>query len=267
MLKDITLGQYYPTNSIIHRLDPRVKILYVIIYISTLFLSNKLIYLIPPAIFFILLSYISKIPLKHTIKGVKTIIPLILISSVFNIFLTSGTVLFSYGVFNITKEGIHLAIFMSIRLFLLIIASSLMTFTTTPNELTDGIEKGGSFLKIIKIPIHDIAMIMSIALRFIPILVDETDKIKKAQMARGADFESGGIIKRAKALIPLLVPLFISSFKRATDLAMAMDARCYNGAKRTRMYPLRHTKKDYIAYIILLSYLGFMITFKIMITR
>lgn len=264
MLKDITLGQYYPTNSVIHRLDPRVKLFATILYIVSLFIAKNPVAYILAAVFLLTLIKISKIPLKYILKGMKTIIFILIISVVFNLFLTDGHVLVQVWKIKITYEGIAQAAYMMTRLILLIMGSSLMTLTTTPNDLTDGMEKGLGFLKVIKIPVHEISMMMSIALRFIPILIEETDKIMKAQTARGADFESGNFIKKVKAMVPLLVPLFISSIRRAYDLAMAMEARCYRGGKgRTKMKPLKYHKNDGIAYIILFAYLGLMIAVRI----
>ena len=199
---------------------------------------------------------LSKVPFKFMVKGLKAIMILMLITALFNLFLTPGEVLVSFWVLEITKEGLQNAILMTIRLTYLILGTSIMTLTTTPNQLTDGLEKSLRPLNKIKIPVHAIAMMMSIALRFIPILIEETDKIMKAQMARGADFESGNMLKRVKNMIPLLVPLFVSAFRRADDLAMAMEARCYNGgAGRTKMKPLTYVKRDYIAYVVIMVYL------------
>ena len=198
---------------------------------------------------------LSNVPLKFIVKGLKAVLILIIFSAAFNLFLTDGEVVVRLWKLKITKEGIYQAVFMVIRLMYLIMGSSLMTLTTTPNNLTDGLEKSLGFLKVIKVPVHEIAMMMSIALRFIPILIEETDKIMKAQMARGADFESGNLIQKAKAMIPLLVPLFISAFRRATDLAMAMEARCYRGGEgRTKMKPLQYSQRDHEAYMIFALY-------------
>ena len=198
---------------------------------------------------------ISKVPFRYMVKGMKSIVFLLLIAVFFNLFLTPGEPLFSFWKLTVTKEGVRLAAMMAIRLVFLIIGSSLMTLTTTPNNLTDGMEKLMSPLKRLHVPVHEVAMMMSIALRFIPILLEETDKIMKAQIARGADFESGNLIKKAKSLVPLLVPLFISAFRRANDLAMAMEARCYRGGEhRTKMKPLIYHKRDRLAYVVLLAY-------------
>ena len=189
---------------------------------------------------------------------------LLLISISFNLFLTNGRVIFQIGFLKVTHEGLRLAVFMGLRLMYLVIGSSVMTLTTTPNQLTDGLEKSLGCLNRLHVPVHEISMMMSIALRFIPILIEETDKIMKAQMARGADFESGNLVQRAKSMIPILVPLFVSAFRRATDLAMAMEARCYRGGSgRTKMKPLHYERRDRITYLILLAYLGIVIVLRI----
>lgn len=256
MLRDITLGQYYQTDSVIHRLDPRVKLVATICFIVSVFIvKNPFGYLIA-GLFLISMIKLSKVPFRFMIRGLKAILFLLVIAVVFNLFLTPGTPLISVWKLTITKEGISMAFRMALRLIFLVIGSSIMTLTTTPNNLTDGMERLMSPLKIFKVPVHEVAMMMSIALRFIPILLEETDKIMKAQMARGADFESGGILKRAAGLVPLLVPLFISAFRRANDLAMAMEARCYRGGDhRTKMKPLIYAGRDRGAYLILTGYL------------
>ena len=255
MLRDITLGQYYPADSVIHKLDPRVKLFGTLIYIISLFVFKGLPAFILAAIFLVVLIKLSKVPFSYMVKGLKTIVLIMLFAAVFNLFLTPGTKLVSFWIFTITYEGLKNAVVMMVRLIFLIIGTSLMTLTTTPNELTDGLEKSLMPLSKIGIPVHAIAMMMSIALRFIPILVEETDKIMKAQMARGADFESGNLVQKAKAMIPLLVPLFISAFRRATDLAMAMEARCYRGGEgRTKMKPLQYSQKDHEAYMVFALY-------------
>ena len=256
MLRDITLGQYYQTESVIHRLDPRVKLVGTICYIISLFLVNNVWGYLIAALFMAAIIKLSNVPFKFMVKGMKAIVFLLLITVIFNMFLTPGEPLISFWKLTITKEGLRLAVMMAVRLSFLIVGSSVMTLTTTPNNLTDGMEKLMNPLRKIKVPVHEIAMMMSIALRFIPILLEETDKIMKAQIARGADFESGNIIKKAKAMVPLLVPLFISAFRRANDLAMAMEARCYRGGDgRTKMKPLIYKKPDRIGYLILVTYL------------
>ena len=258
MIRDITIGQYYPADSILHLLDPRVKLIGTFLFIISLFLFESLYGYIPVILCLVGVVILSKVPFFFIFKGMKSIVALLLFMTFFNIFITQGeNVLFHWSFITITMEGVLKAVYMGIRLTLLILGSSLMTLTTTPNQLTDGLERVMRPLNHIKVPVHEIAMMMSIALRFIPILLEETDKIMKAQMARGADFETGGLLKRAKSLIPLLVPLFVSAFRRANDLAMAMEARCYRGGDgRTKMKPLRYKGKDYVAYIILIAYLG-----------
>ena len=257
MLRDITIGQYYQTDSVIHRLDPRVKLMGTLIFIITLFLGKSVWLYLGVTVFLAAVIKLSKVPVKFIVKGLKAVVILILFSVIFNLFLTEGTPVFHIWKLTVTKEGIYLAAFMMVRLIFLIMGSSLMTLTTTPTHLTDGLEKGLGFLKVFHVPVHEIAMMMSIALRFIPILLEETDKIMKAQIARGADFESGNVIKKAKSMVPLLVPLFISAFRRANDLAMAMEARCYRGGdKRTKMKPLHYELRDYIAYAIVVCYLA-----------
>jgi energy-coupling factor transport system permease protein len=255
MLRDITLGQYYPVDSVIHRLDPRVKLLGTLLFLVSLFINDNFIGILVAMGFLVMAIELSRVPFKFMVKGMKAIAVLLMFSVVLNLFLTKGTVIFSFWKISITKEGVYTAVFMAVRLSFLIIGSSLMTLTTTPNNLTDGLEKGLGFMKYIKVPVHEIAMMISIALRFIPILMDETDKIMKAQMARGADFESKKLIQRAKSLIPLLVPLFVSAFRRANDLATAMEARCYRGGEgRTKMKPLHYQTRDYLAYVIIIAY-------------
>ena len=256
MLRDITLGQYYQTESIIHRLDPRVKLAGTLTFIVSLFLFQNYFGYLVAAVFLALVIVLSHVPFKFMIRGMKAIAFLLVITVGFNLFLTPGEPLVTFWKLTITQEGLKTAFNMALRLVMLIIGSSIMTLTTTPNNLTDGMEKSLKFLKIFHVPVHEVAMMMSIALRFIPILLEETDKIMKAQIARGADFESGNLIKKAKALVPLLVPLFISAFRRANDLAMAMEARCYRGGEgRTKMKPLVYQKRDWIAYVCLLLYL------------
>lgn len=261
MLKDITLGQYYQTESVIHRLDPRVKLGGTLLYIISLFLFRSFLGYVIAVGFLGAVIRLSHVPFKFMIKGMKAIFFLLLITVIFNLFLTPGTELVSFWKLTITLEGVRLAVTMAVRLTLLIIGSSVMTLTTTPNNLTDGMEKMMKPFKVFHVPVHEVAMIMSIALRFIPILMEETDKIMKAQIARGADFDSGNLVNRAKALVPLLVPLFISAFRRANDLAMAMEARCYRGGEgRTKMKPLMYGQRDRIAYLCILVYLVSSIT-------
>ncbi len=261
MLRDITLGQYYQTDSLIHRLDPRVKLGGTLLYIISLFFFRNFWGYGVAVLFLAAVIRLSHVPVKFMVKGMKSILFLLLITVVFNLFLIPGTELVSFWKLKITVEGLWTAVTMAVRLTLLIIGSSIMTLTTTPNNLTDGMEKMMKPLKVFHVPVHEVAMIMSIALRFIPILMEETDKIMKAQIARGADFDSGNLVKRARALVPLLVPLFISAFRRANDLAMAMEARCYRGGEgRTKMKPLVYQKQDRMAYLCILLYLAVSIT-------
>lgn len=258
MLRDITIGQFYPVDSYIHKLDARVKIISTLIYIFALFFVRNFIGYIPVFIFLASVIYISKVPLKFILRGLKSIVIIILFTVVLNIFMSSGkTVLFHYGFITVTLEGIYNAGIMALRLIFLIIGSSLLTLTTSPIELTDGIEILMKPLKRFGVPSHEIAMMMTIALRFIPTLLEETDKIINAQAARGADFETGNLIQRAKSMVPILVPLFISAFRRADDLAMAMEARCYRGDNgRTRMKQMVLIKNDYIAFSIVLIFVA-----------
>ena len=259
-MRDITIGQYYPADSVLHRLDPRVKLIGTFAFLFSLFAGKGIISYVIATIFLGSMIKLSKVPFKMIIKGLKAIIIILLITVSFNLFLTQGEVLFQLGFLKVTKEGVSVAVFMGLRLIYLVMGASIMTLTTTPNDLTDGLESVLGPLKKIKIPVHEIAMMMSIALRFIPILMEETDRIMKAQKARGADFESGNLIEKAKAMVPLLVPLFISAFRRANDLAMAMEARCYRGGEgRTKMKPLRYEAADRKAYAILVLYLVAMI--------
>lgn len=256
MIRDITIGQYYPADSILHKLDPRVKLVGTLVFLMSLFLFDTFVGYLIAGLFLVTLIKISKVPFKFIVKGLKAIMILMLFTVMFNLFLTSGEVLWQWKFLKITKEGIRTAVFMALRLTFLIIGSSLMTLTTTPNQLTDGLETGLKPLKKLHVPVHEISMMMSIALRFIPILLEETDKIMKAQQARGADFEEGKLMERAKALVPILVPLFVSAFRRANDLAMAMEARCYRGGEgRTRMKPLKYCRRDIMAYLCMLAYL------------
>ena len=264
MIRDITIGQYYPTDSIVHRLDPRTKLVGTMAFIITLFLSDSIWGYVLATAALAAVIRLTKVPFRFIVRGLKAIVVLLLISVSFNLFLTDGEVLVKLGFLKITREGVETAAFMAVRLIYLVIGSSLMTLTTTPNELTDGMEKGLGFLKRFHMPVHEVSMMMSIALRFIPILLEETDKIMKAQIARGADFENGNIIQKAKNMVPLLVPLFISAFRRANDLAMAMEARCYHGGDdRTQMKPLHYEKRDYVAYAVVIVYLGIAAAFRI----
>ena len=256
MIRDITIGQYYPANSKLHRLDPRVKIVCTLLYLISLFLFNELVVYLLATVFLAAVIKVSKVPFKFIVKGLKPILVLLMITVLFNLFLTpGGEVLLKVGFLKVTEKGLTSAVYMALRLIYLIMGSSLMTLTTTPNSLTDGMESLMRPLNKINVPVHEIAMMMSIALRFIPILLEETDKIMKAQIARGADLVSGNLIQKAKAMIPILVPLFVSAFRRANDLAMAMEARCYRGGEgRTKMKPLIYQRQDYMAYGLMACY-------------
>ncbi len=264
MLRDITIGQYYPTGSAIHRMDPRVKLFGTLVFLISVFAYKGIVGFAVVTLFLAGIIGISRVPFRYMVKGLRAILILMLITALFNLFLTPGEVLVSFWKLRITREGAVSAVRMAFRLTYLILGTSLMTLTTTPNQLTDGLEKSLAPLRRLHVPVHEISMMMSIALRFIPILIEETDKIMKAQMARGASFDEGNIIKKAKALIPLLVPLFISAFRRANDLAMAMEARCYHGGDgRTKMKPLRYRGLDYGAYVLLLAYLALLIVLRV----
>ncbi len=245
MLKDITLGQYFPGETVIHKLDPRAKILFMICYMVVTFLVDSLFGYIALGIFVAGVVFLSKIPPRFVLKGLKPILLFIVITGLFNLFLTSGEVIWRFGFLKITREGVYIAVFMILRLTFLIVGTSLLTLTTSPIALTDGMEHLLKPFSRIGVPAHELSMMMSIALRFIPTLMEETDKIIKAQAARGADFESGSLVKRAKAMIPILVPLFISAFRRADELATAMECRCYNGGEhRTSLHELKFKSRD-----------------------
>lgn len=258
MIRDITIGQYYPADSFIHRLDPRVKVVCTLLFLVSLFVQDSFLGYAIATVFLAFVIRISKVPLKFIVKGLKAVMILLLFTVVMNLFLTTGgKELAGFWIFHITEEGLRHAVFMAVRLVYLIMGSSLMTFTTTPNSLTDALEKLLYPLNKVKVPVHEVAMMMSIALRFIPILLEETDKIMKAQIARGADLDSGNIIQKTKAMVPILVPLFVSAFRRANDLAMAMEARCYHGGEgRTKMKPLTYRSRDYVTYVVVILYVA-----------
>ena len=266
MIRDITLGQYYPANSILHKMDPRAKLVGTMVFIISVFVFHTFPGYAVATLFLAGMIIISKVPPKFMFKGLKAIVMLLMITVIFNILLTPGKVLWQWGILHVTEEGLKLAGRMAIRLTYLVIGSSIMTLTTTPNQLTDGLERLLRPLNKLHVPIHEIAMMMSIAMRFIPILAEEADKIKKAQMARGANFEEGNIIQKAKAMVPILVPLFVSAFRRANDLATAMEARCYHGGEgRTKMKPLHYISVDYKAYVVMVLYLAVVIVIRISI--
>lgn len=262
MLKDITIGQYFPGNSVIHRMDSRFKIVLDILYVVILFVANNFVSLAIAGIFIIMAYGVSEIKPIMMVKSLKPLLPLILFTAVLNLFFVKGTdePLVSRWIITIYWEGISTAIFMIVRIVCLIIGMSLLTYTTSPIVLTDAIERLLSPLKKIKLPVHELAMMMTIALRFIPTLIEETDKIMSAQKARGADLDTGGLLKRAKALVPILIPLFVSAFKRANELAMAMECRCYRGGDgRTKLRQLKAQPMDYIVTLLVLTVLGFVI--------
>lgn len=258
MLKDITLGQYFPGNTIAHKLDPRTKLILTVLYIVGLFCAKSFVSYGLMVALLILSVAVSGVKPKALFRGLKPVIVIICFTAVLNLFYTPGKELVSFWIFTITLEGIFTAFFMVLRISLLIMGTFLLTYTTSPISLTDGMETLLGPLKKIKIPVHELAMMMSIALRFIPTLIEETDKIMSAQKARGADFENGSLVQRAKALVPILVPLFISAFRRADELAVAMECRCYNGgAGKTKLHVLRYAKRDYCTLsLFLLAVLG-----------
>lgn len=269
MFRDITIGQYYPGNSILHRLDPRVKLLGVIVYVAILFIINNIWTLIFPAAILIALIAVSKIPVSYILKGMRMLIFLMAAAVFFNVLFTEGEhMIWRWWILKVSYEGILRAVFFAVRLMFVVVGASMLTYTTTPTTLTNGLEKVFSPLKKIHFPAHELAMMMSIALRFIPILAEEMNKIIKAQLARGADFESGGLVRKARGMVPILIPLFISAFRRASDLATAMEARCYHGGDgRTRMHPLRYKTRDKASYVLILFALLLMIAMRILTDR
>ncbi len=256
-MNDITIGQYYQADSVIHKLDPRVKLFGTFMYIIGLFVAGNLLGYVLSTVFLMAVVVMSKVPFKRVLKGLKSIMFILVFSGAFTILFTAGDhMLAQWGIFKISVEGILRGIEMMYRLLLLLMGSSVLTLTTTPTDVADGLEKAFAPLNAIKVPVHEIAMMISIAFRFIPILMEEANKIMNAQKARGADFETGGLIKKAKAMIPLLVPLLISSIKRAMDLANAMEARCYRGGEgRTKMKPLKYKRADGWAYVVVIVFL------------
>ena len=264
MLKDITLGQFFPGSSVVHRLDPRTKLLMTILYIVVLFTAHGAVSYGLVFLFLVVAVAISKIKPKALLKGLKPLVIIIVLTGILNLFYSQGEPLVEFWIFKITKEGIFNAFFMITRIILLICGTFLLTYTTSPIALTDGLELLLNPLKKIKVPVHELAMMMCIALRFIPTLIEETDKIMSAQKARGADFESGNLLRRAKALVPILVPLFISSFRRADELATAMECRCYQGGiGRTRMKQLHMATRDYVTLLIGAALLAAVIALRI----
>ena len=251
MLKDITLGQFFPGTSVVHRLDPRTKLLMLVLYIVALFVASGWITYAVCFVFLATSIAVSRIPLKAIFRGLKPLVFILVLTGILNLFFTPGTPVFSIGPVSITWEGLAQAGKMMLRIMMLITATFLMTYTTSPIALTDGLESLLGPLKVVKVPVHELSMMMCIALRFIPTLIEETDKIMSAQKARGADFENGNLIEKVKALVPILVPLFISAFRRADELATAMECRCYQGGEgRTKMKLLRYRRNDYLVYLL-----------------
>ena len=266
MLKDITLGQFFPGNSFIHRLDPRTKLIMLVVYIVALFTATGWIGYAVMFTFLVTCILVSKIPLKSIVKGLKPLALILVFTAVLNLFLTDGeTVWVSFWVLKVTKEGTVRAVMMLLRILMLVAGTFLLTYTTSPIALTDGLESLLSPLKKLRLPVHELAMMMCIALRFIPTLIEETDKIMSAQKARGADFETGNLLQRVKALVPILIPLFISAFRRADELATAMECRCYHGGDgRTKMKLLRYTRWDFETFAVGILLLGAIITLTIL---
>lgn len=258
MLKDITIGQFFPGKSVVHRLDPRMKIILTGMFIVLLFMAKSIIALSVGIVFMLGAFLVSTIPFRLMLKSIKPIIPIIIFTAVLNLFfITTGDMLVHFWIIKITTGGVKTSIFMVVRIVCLIIGTSLLTYTTSPIALTDAIERLLSPLKKIKVPVHELSMMMTIALRFIPTLIEETDKIMSAQKARGADMETGSIIQRAKALVPILIPLFVSAFRRAEELAMAMECRCYHGGEgRTRLKQLHIASRDFIALLVTAVFLA-----------
>lgn len=268
MIRDITLGQYYPLNSIIHRLDPRTKLIFTFVYIISLFLANNRYTFLLAAVVMVLYIALSRVPVSYMLKGLKGILVFILASVVINMFFTKGDPWIDIGVLHISWQGFRTAVYTMARVIMLVLGSSVLTYTTTPTKLTDGLERGLRGLSRLKIPVHEISMMIGIALRFIPILVEELNKIMKAQQARGANFDQGSVFKRLKNLIPVFVPMFVSAIRRANDLATAMEARGYQGGEgRTKLHPLRYTAADAVGYLLTFIYMASMIVIRIMITR
>lgn len=257
MIRDITIGQYFPGESVVHRLDPRMKILLSLLYMVTLFTAQSAAGLAVAAAFILVVTALAHIPVKMLLSGIKPLIIVILVAGVVNMFYVPGHALAHFWVFTLTQEGIGTAVFMSVRVVFLIIGASMLTYTTSPIMLTDGLDVMLAPLAKIKLPVHELSMMMTIALRFIPTLTEETEKIMQAQKARGADFESGNLLRRVKALLPILIPLFVSAFRRADELALAMDCRCYQGGHgRTRLHILRFTARDYAAAAVTILLFG-----------
>lgn len=256
MMNNITIGQYFPGNSIVHRLDPRVKLVLTLAFVIVLFLANNLVSLGICILFVIFIYLLSRIPLVMSLKSIKAVLPVILFTAIINMFFIDGTIIFKLWFLEITQEGLRMSIMMTARIIALIVGTSLLTYTTSPISLTDGIERLFSPLKRFKVPVHEVAMMMTIALRFIPTLIEETNKIMSAQKARGADMESGNFLQRIRALLPILIPLFVSAFRRADELALAMESRCYHGGEgRTRLHETQMGGIDIVALAVMTLFL------------
>lgn len=250
MIKDITLGQYFPGQSVIHRMDPRIKLSLLMLFIVTIFIASSLVSVLVVLTVLFGIMALTRIPLKLYFRGLKSILIIVLFVSVLNIFYGRGEPIFEWWIFKITMDGLLRAFYMTIRIASLILTSSVLTYTTSPTDMTDGLERLMKPLKYIKVPVHDIAMMMTIAIRSVPMLLEETDKIMNAQKSRGADLESGGLLQRIRAMVPILVPLFISAYRNARDMADAMEARCYQGGDtRTRMKVLHMQTLDYLSLL------------------
>lgn len=267
MLSDFTIGQFFPGNSVLHRLDPRMKLALTFAYIVVIFVPQNWFGLALAAVFIAACVLVSRLPLSLVLRSMKPVLPLILLTAVINLFYAQGEPLWQWWVLRITAEGISNAIFIAVRILCLIVGTSLLTYTTSPTALTDGLERLLAPLKVLRVPVHEIAMMMTIALRFIPTLIEETDKIMSAQKARGADLESGGLLQRVRALIPILIPLFVSSFRRAYELATAMECRCYHGGEgRTRMKQFRLQPRDFICLAVMLVFTVGLILLNVWVT-
>lgn len=266
-MTNVTIGQYYPENSIIHRLDPRVKLFGTLVFIVLLFITNNLFGYIMLSLFVLGVIIASKVPFSRMLKGLKGILVIIILSVIINLFTTPGETVLTFKSLKITKEGLEISGYLVWRLVLMVVGTTVMTLTTSPTDIADGMEKSLRVLNLIKIPVHEISMIMSLALRFIPTLMEEMNKITKAQKARGVNLETGNIFKRVKSLIPILIPLFISSIRRAMELAYAMEARCYHGGKRTKMKPLKYKKADAVGYLVCFALIALMVCANIAVLR
>lgn len=267
MIRDITIGQYYPVESVIHGLDPRTKLTITFFYLISLFVANnKYMYLLAMIVLGVYIL-LSGIPIRYMLKGLRGILIFILFSVVMNMFFTRGDAFIDWKFIHISWQGFRTACYTTARIIFLVLGASVITYTTTPTKLTDGLEAVLHWLKWFKVPVHEVAMMVSIALRFIPILVEELDKIMKAQQARGADFENGNLFRRLKSLFPVILPMFVSAIRRANDLALAMEARCYQGGEgRTRMKPLKYAASDAVAYTVLILYLLGMAVLRILLS-